>query len=93
MIRTDKLEVGDRLEFAKGTMAVQNRDEIDISLLQGTVESFEKNLDGWFVYVELDEVVPELVGTEEGNCVQFNLDEKSFGGASFEDLRRAKKLT
>ena len=30
MIRTDKLEVGDRLEFAKGTMAVQNRDEIDL---------------------------------------------------------------
>jgi hypothetical protein len=88
MIRTDKLEVGDRLEFAKGTMAVQNRDEIDISLLQGTVESFEKKLDGWFVYVELDEVVPE-----DGNCVQFNLDEKSFGGASFEDLIRAKKLT
>jgi|TARA_Y100000401_G_C8321029_1_gene225264 hypothetical protein len=90
----NKLKLGDRIQFAKDTFAWLNRNDfqVDISHLKGTVENFSQSLDGSHIWIKLEKPHKELNDDEYGNCVQFNLDNYSFGGACVKDLQRAKLI-
>ena len=88
----DKLQIGDRLQFAKNTFACVSKEEVNISSLTGTVENFSNSLDGKHIWIKLDIPHEEFKGEEWGNCVQFNLDINSSGGTSFEYLQKAKLI-
>tara|TARA_Y100000593_G_scaffold43971_1_gene83975 strand:+ start:580 stop:858 length:279 start_codon:yes stop_codon:yes gene_type:complete len=87
-LNVKNLKEGDRIQFGKETFGVAYRDEVDISGMKGEVSAFTYSLDGEHIWIKLDQTCDEF--DEWDNQVQFNLDDKSFGGADHSELEKAK---